>query len=91
MIQQINTRYVYPESKDRQRAREITTPGDASKMAKLITDPYKLIRRTKAVMQSNPNFRQPFITKMKAMGFSAQQILNLMELKTTTVLMPKAA
>ena len=91
MIQKISTLYVYPELKDRQRAREILTAGDASKMAKLITDPYKLIRRTKAVMQLNPNFRQPFITKMKAMGFSAQQILNLMEIKTTSVIMPKAA
>jgi hypothetical protein len=81
------------EDKDYDRARNLKSLGEAQKMSKLITDPEKLVRRLKAVMQkSSYEYRKPFITRMHEMGFSSNQINRALGVKASvSVMMPKAA
>jgi hypothetical protein len=66
--------------------------GEASKMANLITDPEKLVRRTKAVVRnSSYAFRVPFINRMRALGFSEQQIITVLGVKKNVAVMMPAA
>ena len=77
---------IIPEAKDHGRAAKLafregqwfSTPfiGAASKMAQAIDDPYKLVRRAKAVGQrygfDTPVSRQ-FTSRMRELGFTAEQ------------------
>jgi len=85
-IHSINIKSVKPEKKDLDRAVGIKSVSDASKMAKLIKDPMKLIRRTKAVYavhysdksSNKEDYWSPFIQAMKDMGFTDGEISDLM-------------
>lgn len=82
----------YPEPKDNDRARNIKTFGEASKMANLITDPEKLARRIKAVIANSPyEMRKPFIARMREMGFTETQINTVLGVKKNVAVMMPAA
>ncbi len=92
---------IVPEKKDLMRARHlkikakakesdsIPYQGKANSMAKLITDPHKLVRRAKAVVSCwgtqnlvgtinginiEVNMWTPFKTRLEELGFSSTQI-----------------
>jgi len=83
-------RYESPEAKDIMRARNLTVsrgkrqengepwPSEAEKMAKLITDVEKLVRRAKAVWYTygGPGF-EPFYRALRRFGFTENQIAEL--------------
>jgi hypothetical protein len=85
-------KYESPESKDIMRARNLAisrgvrsedgTPyaSEAEKMAKLITDVAKLVRRAKAVWRvyNGPGF-DPFYRALRRYGFTEAQISELKE------------
>ena len=101
-ISQIDVAYIYPDHKDRQRAlnlivarcngqnRAVSVTAAAQKMARLIRDPYKLVRRAKAIIIAwgkgstecvmfgeyfvSGNAWIPFKERLIEMGFSATQI-----------------
>ena len=99
-IQQLDVDAIVPDQKDIDRADGLSWQGssfygdglpfssEASKMAKLITDPYKLVRRAKAVVDrwgtetrthinrsfGSENVWEPFWERLRAMGFSREQI-----------------
>ena len=94
-VQQLDVDAIIPDQKDKDRAdglrwRGHTFHGDsspwaseASKMAKLITDPYKLVRRAKAVVArwgtedrgiDRDNVWQPFRNRLIDFGFTGDQI-----------------
>lgn len=72
--------YFDPEEKDIQRARDLQNKpyskrdGAAESMAKLITDPQKLVRRAKAIALHAPNYFSPFKYQLKRAGYSEEQI-----------------
>jgi len=82
--------YEYPESKDIMRARNLKVSrgkrsedglpfeSEAEKMAKLITDVAKLVRRAKAVWREyrGPGF-DPFYRALRRYGFTESQIAEL--------------
>jgi hypothetical protein len=82
--------YEYPESKDTMRARNLKVSrgkrsedglpveSEAEKMAKLITDVAKLVRRAKAVWREyrGPGF-DPFYRALRRYGFTESQIAEL--------------
>ena len=84
---QIDINTVIPDAKDTSRAAKLSlfkgkwlsTPstGAASKMAQAIDDPYKLVRRSKAVAQrygaDSSAFRQ-FKYRLQELLFTAEQI-----------------
>lgn len=69
-----------PEAKDIQRAQDLQAKpihkrdGAAESMAKLITDPQKLIRRSQAIAKFAPHHFWPFADQLKRLGFSEEQI-----------------
>lgn len=69
-----------PEEKDIQRARDLQRKdwskrdGAAESMAKLITDPQKLVRRAKAIALHAPRFFYPFERELKRAGYNEEQI-----------------
>lgn len=83
-------KYEYAESKDIMRARNLAISrgvrsedgmphsSEAEKMAKLITDVAKLVRRAKAVWQvyNGPGFN-PFYRSLRRFGFTEGQIQEL--------------
>lgn len=85
----IDVSLLFPEPKDLDRAKDLYkkggwyADGKASSMAKVITDPYKLVRRAKAVVMVNGrNDRRTvphFITALKRMGFIQEQIESILE------------
>jgi hypothetical protein len=83
----------WPEPKDHDRARGLKKMSDAEKMAKLITDPNKIVRRLRAVVQHCAyELRNPFVRRMQAMGFSDDQIARVLGVKKSVkVLMPALA
>jgi hypothetical protein len=83
----------WPEPKDNDRARGLKKVSDAEKMAKLITDPNKIVRRLRAVVaHSAYELRSPFIRKMHQMGFSDDQIGRVLGVKKSVkVVMPALA
>ena len=95
---------IIPEEKDLMRARHLkikakakatdSVPyqGKANSMAKLITDPHKLVRRAKAIVSCwgtenlvgtvngidiEVNMWTPFKTRLEELGFSKRQIENI--------------
>ena len=80
----IDVSLLFPESKDLDRARDLYkkggwyAEGKASTMAKVITDPYKLVRRAKAVVMVNGrnDYRTVphFVDALRRMGFIQEQI-----------------
>lgn len=81
--------FEWAERKDEDRARNLKTMGEAEKMAKLITDPAKMVRRLKAVKRYAPTLRSPFMKRMKEMGFSDDQITNVLGIaKSVKVMLP---
>jgi hypothetical protein len=101
-ISQIDVTYIHPDLKDRRRAenlvnarcngqnRAVSVTAAAQKMANLIRDPYKLVRRAKAIiiawgMESKErimfdeyfvsgNAWLPFKERLIEMGFTVEQI-----------------
>jgi hypothetical protein len=74
---------IEPEAKDIERAQTMSNiwgsdaqAGAASKMAKLITDPVKMVRRAKAVAQAcrNTDVHHQFAHQMVQMGFTLDQV-----------------
>lgn len=80
----------YPEGRDYDRARNLKSLTDAAKMAKLITDPAKIVRRLKAVMKESPyEYRKPFLDKMKQMGYKEEDIVKVLGVKkSVSVMLP---
>lgn len=69
-----------PEEKDIQRAIDLSNKpyskqdGAAESMAKLITDPQKLVRRAKAIAKHSPRNFGPFERHLRREGYNAEQI-----------------
>lgn len=69
-----------PEEKDIQRAQDLQAKsyskrdGAAESMAKLITDPQKLVRRAKAIARFAPNYFGPFADQLRRAGYNQDQI-----------------
>lgn len=69
-----------PEEKDIQRAIDLSRKpwskqdGAAEGMAKLITDPQKLVRRAKAIALHAPRQFQPFKQQLRRAGYNDEQI-----------------
>ena len=84
----IDVSLLFPEAKDLDRAKDLYkkgrwyAEGKASTMASVITDPYKLVRRTKAVVMVNGktdyNTVPYFIHALKKMGFIQEQIESIL-------------
>lgn len=84
----IDVSLLFPESKDLDRARNLYAKGGwyadgkASTMAKVITDPYKLVRRAKAVVMVNGRSDHRtvphFVDALKRMGFIKEQIESIL-------------
>jgi hypothetical protein len=80
----IDVSLLFPEPKDLDRARDLYkkggyyAEGKAMTMSQLITDPYKLVRRAKAVVlvngKSDWRVVGPFTSALKRMGFLKEQI-----------------
>lgn len=80
----IDVSLLFPEPKDLDRARDLYKKGSyyadgkASTMARVITDPYKLVRRAKAVVMVNGKSDYKtvphFVDALKRMGFIKEQI-----------------
>ena len=80
----IDVSLLFPEPKDLDRARDLYkkggwyADGKASTMARVITDPYKLVRRAKAVVMVNGKSDYKtvphFVDALKRMGFIKEQI-----------------
>ena len=94
-VAQLDVDAIIPDQKDKDRAEGLRFRGrtfhgdnspwgsEASKMAKLITDPYKLVRRAKAVVSrwgtesrgfDRNNVWDPFRNRLLDMGFTPAQI-----------------
>ena len=105
-INSINVRSIIPEKKDYERAEGLQYQrgtwygsgapfqSEAAKMAKLIKDPNKLVRRSIAVLirwgtndhigydcgcQKTENAWKPFSTRLTEMGFTWQQISDIID------------
>ena len=72
-VETIKIEDIHPEQKDHDRVANLKSAREDS-MAKSITDPIKLIRRTKAYILKNGDIKNPFINKMVEMGFTDKQI-----------------
>lgn len=80
----IDVSLLFPEAKDLDRAKDLYkkgrwyADGKASTMVKVITDPYKLVRRAKAVVMLNGrndyHTVPHFVDALKRMGFIQEQI-----------------
>jgi predicted metal-dependent phosphotriesterase family hydrolase len=76
----MNVNYIEPEDKDYMRARNLKKSSDASKMALVIKDMVKLVRRTKAVIEVwggqayGSDMIDPFIQALKRNGFTPDEI-----------------
>ena len=95
-VKEFNIRSIEPEPKDYDRAvglasshdEYVPDTGKAQRMANAIKDPYKLVRRAKAIVGAwgtedyegkdawipNPNVWLPFNAALRRMGFSELQI-----------------
>lgn len=99
-IAKLDVEAIIPDQKDKMRAENLLFKGhtfhgdgspwtsEASKMAKLITDPYKLVRRAKAVVNkwgtrsyNGENVWEPFRDRLLDMGFTPEQIRLISEYK----------
>jgi hypothetical protein len=101
-IAQLDVEAIIPDQKDKDRAESLVCNKaggrrsfygsgapftvEASKMAKLITDPYKLVRRAKAVVNkwgtrdyNGENVWEPFRDRLIQMGFTNSQIRAISE------------
>lgn len=75
-ITKIKIEKIAPEKKDFDRVEKLRSTQEA-KMANAITDPIKLVRRTKAYIAKNGNVPNPFINKMIEMGFTENQVKDI--------------
>lgn len=75
-IVDIKVEEIEPEKKDIERVEKLKSSGE-DKMARAITDPIKLVRRTKAYVAKNGSKDNPFIDAMVRMGFNDKQLKQL--------------
>lgn len=75
-IKDIKVKDITPEQKDYDRVEKLKSTREEA-MAKSITDPIKLVRRTKAYVIKNGTLDNPFVAKMQLMGFTDKQIDDL--------------
>jgi hypothetical protein len=94
-VKELNISSIEPEPKDYDRAVGLSSsydeyvpdPGKAQRMANAIKDPYKLVRRAKAIVGAwgtdnyegkawvpSPNVWLPFDAALRRMGFTEDQI-----------------
>jgi hypothetical protein len=94
-VKELNISSIEPEPKDYDRAvglasshdEYVPDPGKAQRMANAIKDPYKLVRRAKAIVGAwgtdnykgkawvpSPNVWLPFDAALRRMGFTEDQI-----------------
>lgn len=84
----IDVSLLFPEPKDLDRARNLYAKGGyyaegkAMTMSRVITDPYKLVRRAKAVVlvngRSDWRVVGPFTSALRNMGFIKEQIESIL-------------
>jgi hypothetical protein len=72
-VEDIKIEDIHPDAKDHTRVANLKSTAEA-KMANAITDPIKLVRRTKAYIIKNGDVKNPFIDKMLEMGFTTKQL-----------------
>lgn len=78
----LDIRGITPLSKDIMRAEGINSYNKACSMAKKITDPQKMIRRTKAVAKEfgiDSNYTTAFLNEMLYKGFTKEQVDDLIQ------------
>jgi hypothetical protein len=97
-VKELNISSIEPEPKDYDRAvglassydEYVPDPGKAQRMANAIKDPYKLVRRAKAIVGAwgtdnykgkawvpSPNVWLPFDAALRRMGFTESQICEI--------------